>query len=276
MKIDIHSLCSDAEQDTREPQARNVVTRTLAKVEADRPARRGTRRLASVLAAAAALAALSIGAYAITRAISVRQVEKPAYTYGDETLEYPNVENVVEFSEVQPGNVVAFRTGWMPEGVTNLFTSNLTNYLEDAEMLGEGTPATSMDPQTLDSGLTHLECDYAEGEDPQCALTIDAISGANIQGREFLVDGKTNLIREGELRGMEALYIETEVDGAVGRSLVLYDADRGCAISLSSRGSFETLEKIAENLELVDTDIVSQNWDPDSDWSCLTFGGAKG
>ena len=38
----------------------------------------------------------------------------------------------------------------------------------------------------------------------------------------------------------------------------------------------ETLEKIAENLELVDTDIVSQNWDPDSDWSCLTFGGAKG
>ena len=129
MKIDIHSLCSDAEQDTREPQARNVVTRTLAKVEADRPARRGTRRLASVLAAAAALAALSIGAYAITRAISVRQVEKPAYTYGDETLEYPNVENVVEFSEVQPGNVVAFRTGWMPEGVTNLFTSNLTNYL---------------------------------------------------------------------------------------------------------------------------------------------------
>ena len=265
MKIDIHSLCSDAEQDTREPQARNVVTRTLAKVEADRPARRGTRRLASVLAAAAALAALSIGAYAITRAISVRQVEKPAYTYGDETLEYPNVENVV-----------AFRTGWMPESVTNLFSSNLTNYLEDCKMLGMETPATSLDQETLDGSLTHLECDYTEGDNSECPLTIDAISGANIQGREFLVDGKTNLIREGELAGMEALYIETEVDGAVGRSLVLYDADRGCAFSLSSRGSFETLEKIAQGLELVDTDIVSQNWDPDSDWSCLTFGGAKG
>ncbi len=78
------------------------------------------------------------------------------------------------------------------------------------------------------------------------------------------------------IRGMEALYIETEAYGAVGRSLVLYDADRGCAISLSSQGSFETLEKIAEDLELVDTDIVSQNWDPDIDWGCLTFGGAKG
>ena len=276
MKIDIHSLCSDAEQDTREPQARNVVTRTLAKVEADRPARRGTRRLASVLAAAAALAALSIGAYAITRAISVRQVEKPAYTYGDETLEYPNVENVVEFSEVQPGNVVAFRTGWMPEGVTNLFTSNLTAYLADSEMLGMETPATSLDQETLDGSLSHLECDYTEGDNSECPLTIDAISGANIQGREFLVDGKTNLIREGELAGMEALYIETEVEGDVGRSLVLYDAGRGCAISLSSRGSFETLEKIAENLELVDTDIVSRDLNPDWDWSCLGLGGSKG
>ena len=276
MKIDIHSLCSGLEQDHREPNARNVVTRTLAKVEADRPARRGTRRLTAVLAAAAALAALSIGAYAISRSINVKQVENPVYTYQNEALEYPGVENVVQFDEVQPGNVVAFRTGWLPEGVTNLYSSNLTDYLADSEMLGVETPATSMDSETLDGSLTHLECDYAEADDPQCPLTIDAISGANIKDREFLVDGKTKLIQEGELCGMEALYIETEVDGAVGRSLVLYDAGRGCAFSLSSRGSFETLEKIAQGLELVDTDIVSQNWDPESDWSCLTFGGAKG
>ncbi len=277
MKIDIHSLCSELEQETRAPEARNVVARTLARVEAEmRPARRGTRRLTAVLAAAAALAALSIGAYAITRAIHVRQVEHPVYTYGDETLEYPNVENVVEFEEVQPGNVVAFRTGWMPEGVTHVFSSNLSNYLEDCEIAGLETPSTAMDRDTLDESLTHLECDYTEGENSECPLTIDAISGANIAGREFLVDGKANLIRERELRGMEALYIESEAYGAVGRSLVLYDAGRGCVISLSSQGSFETLEKIAENLALVDTDIVSQNWDPDTDWGCLTFGGAKG
>ena len=276
MKIDIHSLCSDLEQEVREPQARNVVTRTLAKVEADRPARRGTRRLTSVLAAAAALAVLSIGAYAITRAIHVRQVEKPVYTYQDETLEYPNVENVVEFSEVQPGNVVAFRTGWMPDGVTHVVSFNLSTYLEDCEIAGMEAPSTALDRDTLDESLTHLECDYTEGENSECPLTIDAISSANIADREFLVDGKANLIREGELRGMEALYIETEAYGAVGRSLVLYDAGRGCAISLSSQGSFETLEKIAQDLELVDTDIVSQNWDPDIDWGCLTFGGAKG
>ena len=127
MKIDIHSLCSGLEQDHREPNARNVVTRTLAKVEADRPARRGTRRLTAVLAAAAALAALSIGAYAISRSINVKQVENPVFTYQNEALEYPGVENVVQFDEVQPGNVVAFRTGWLPEGVTNLYSSNRTD-----------------------------------------------------------------------------------------------------------------------------------------------------
>ena len=275
MKIDIHTLCSDQEQ-IREPEVRNVVTKTMAKIEAAHPVRRSTRRLTAVLAAAAALAVLSIGAYAISRSLNVKQVESPVYTYEDEALEYPNVENVVQFDEVQPGNVVAFRTGWMPEGVTNLFTSNLTAYLADSEMLGMGAPATALDQDTLDQSLTHLECDYTEGDNSECPLTIDAFSGANIAGREFLVDGKTNLIREGELCGMEALYIETEVDGAVGRSLVLYDAGRGCAFSLSSRGSFETLEKVAQGLELVDTDIVSQNWDPDSDWGCLTFGGAKG
>ena len=276
MKIDIHTFCSGLEQEDREPSARNVTTRTMAKIEAERPARRGTRRLVSVLAAAAVLATLSLGAYAISRAINVKQVEKPTYDLDGEVLEYPNVENVVQFDGVQTGNVVAFRTGWMPDGVTNVHTANLANYLEDCEMMGFEMPETAMSRDELEAGLVHLECDYAEVDNPECALTIDVSSAANIADREFLVDGKASLIKEGELCGMEALYIESEVDGAVGRSLVLYDADRGCAISLSSRGSFETLEKVAQGLELVDTDIVSQNLNPDSDWSCLTFGGAKG
>ncbi len=276
MKIDIHTFCSGLEQESREPSARNVTTRTMAKVDAARPARRGTRRLVSVLAAAAALAALSLGAYAITRAINVRQVDKPAYTYDGEVMEYPEVENVVQFDNVQSGNVVAFRTGWMPDGVTNVYTSNLTNYLADCAQMGFEVPETSLPQDVLEGSLTHLECDYAEADNPQCALTIDVGSAGNIKDRDFLVDGKANLIQEGELCGMEALYIESEVDGAVGRSLILYDEERGCAVSISSRGSFETLEKVAQGLELVDTDIVSQNLDPDSDWSCLTFGGAKG
>ena len=276
MKIDIHSFCSDLEQENREPSARNVMTRTMAKVEADRPARRGTRRLVSVLAAAAALAALSLGAYAITKAINVKQVENPVYTYGDEAVEYPGVENVVQFGEVESGNVVAFRTGWMPDGVTNVYSDNLSNYLEDCQMLGVETPDTAMSPDVLDQSLTHLECDYAEGDNPECPLTIDVYSAGNIKDRDFLVDGKASLLEEGEINGMEALYIESEVEGAVGRSLVLYDAGRGCAIGLSSRGSFETLEKVAQGLELVDTDIVSQDLNPGWDWNCLTFGGAKG
>ena len=276
MKIDIHSLCSDLEQEPREPSARNVATRTLAKVEADRPVRFGTRRLVSVLAAAAAVAVLSLGAYAVTRAIRVQQVENPTYSDGEQTLEYTDVENVIQFETAKPGNVVAFRAGWLPDGTVNLDGSNLLHYLEYCADVGEEVPATALSEDVLEESLTHLCLDYPDGDGELCPLTVDVYSAGTIQNRDFLVEGKSPLMQEGELNGMEALYIESEYEGMTGRYLVLHDAERGCAVVLSSLGSFETLEQVARGLELVDTDIVSEDLNPEMDWSCLPFGGAKG
>ncbi len=276
MKIDIHTLCSGMEQEAREPSASNVTARTLARVEA-RPARRGARRLVTVLAAAAVLAALSLGAYAVSRAIRVKQVDPPSYTTPEgEVLEYPSVENVLQFDEVHPGNVVAFRTGWMPEGVTRLHTSSVRDYLDWIAERGGEVPATAMDGDTLAQSLLHLECDYPDGDDSTCALTVDVYSAGDIQNRDFLVEGDVRLREERELNGMEALYLEVALEGVVGRTIVLYDAERGCAIALGATGSFETLEQVAGGLELVDTDIVSRDLNPDWDWSCLGLGGAKG
>ena len=276
MKIDIHSLCSGLEQEPREPDANNVTTRTLAKVEA-RPARRGARRLVTVLAAAAVLAALSLGAYAVSRAISVRQVDKPTYTTPEgEVVEYANVENVLQFDEVRSGNVAAFRTGWLPEGVSRLVTSSLSDYLDWIAERGGELPATAMDGDALDQSLTHLECDYPDEDGSTRALTIDIYSAGDIQNRDYLVEGDVKLREERELNGMEALYLEVELEGVVGRTILLYDATRGCAIALGATGSFGTLEQVAAGLELVDTDIVSKDLNPDWDWSCLGLGGSKG
>ena len=275
MKIDIHTLCSGLEQEPREPDANNVTARTLAKVEA-RPARRGARRLVTVLAAAAILAALSLGAYAVTRAIRVKQVQNPVYTHEGEVLEYSNVENVLQFDEVRPGNVAAFRTGWLPDGVSRLFTSSLSDYLDWIAERGGELPATAMDGDALDQSLTHLECDYPDEDGSTRALTIDIYSAGDIQNRDYLVEGDVKLREERELNGMEALYLEVELEGVVGRTILLYDATRGCAIALGATGSFETLEQVAEGLELVDTDIVSRDLNPDWAWSCLGLGGSKG
>ena len=276
MKLDIHTLCSDLEQEPREPSARNVATRTLAKVESDRPVRFGTRRLVAVLAAAAAVAVLSLGAYAVTRAIRVQQVENPVYTLEGETMEYTDVENVIQFETAKPGNVVAFRTGWLPDGAVNLDGSNLLHYLEYCADVGEEAPATALSEDVLKESLTHLSLDYPDGEGELCPMTVDVYSVGAIQNRDFLVEGKTTLMQESELNGMEALYIESQWEGMTGRYLVLHDAERGCAVVLSSLGSFETMEQVARGLELVDTDIVSEDLNPEMDWSCLGFGGAKG
>ena len=276
MKIDIHTLCSGLEQEPREPEAGNVITRTMAIIEAERPARRLSRRLITALAAAAVLAALSLGAYAVSRAIRVKQVQNPVYTHEGEVLEYSNVENVLQFDEVRPGNVVAFRTGWLPDGVSRLVTSSLSDYLDWIAERGGEVPATAMDGDALDQSLTHLECDYPGEDDSTRALTIDVYSAGDIQNRDFLVEGDVRLREERELNGMEALYLEVELEGVVGRTIVLYDADRGCAIALGATGSFGTLEQVAAGLELVDTDIVSRDLNPDWDWSCLGLGGSKG
>ena len=276
MKIDIHTLCSDLEQEPREPSARNVATRTLAKVGSDRPVRFGTRRLVAVLAAAAVLAALSLGAYAVTRAMRVQQVENPVYTLEGETMEYTEVENVLQFDVDKPGNVVAFRTGWLPDGAVNLDGSNLSEYMEDCAFAGKEVPATALSEDVLEESLTHLCLDYPDGGDELCPLTVDVYSVGTIQNRDFLVEGETTLMQESELNGLEALYMETNYGGMTGRYLVLHDAERGCAVVLSSLGSFETLEQVARGLELVDTDIVSEDLNPEMDWSCLPFGGAKG
>lgn len=276
MKIDIHTLCSGLEQEPREPDAGNVTTRTMAKIEAERPARRLSRRLITALAAAAILAALSLGAYAVTRAIRVKQVQNPVYTHEGEVLEYSNVENVLQFDEVRSGNVAAFRTGWLPDGVSRLFTSSLSDYLDWIAERGGELPATAMDGDALDQSLTHLECDYPDEDGSTRALTIDVYSAGDIQNRDYLVEGDVRLREERELNGMEALYLEVELEGVVGRTILLYDATRGCAIALGATGSFETLEQVAEGLELVDTDIVSRDLSPDWDWSCLGLGGSKG
>ena len=276
MKIDIHTLCSGLEREDREPEAGNVTARTMAKIEAERPARRLSRRLITVLAAAAVLAALSLGAYAVSRAIRVKQVENPVYTLEGETLEYTDVENVLQFDVARPGNVVAFRAGWLPDGSINLDGSNLSTYLEDCAFRGEEVPATALPEDVLEESLTHLCLDYPDGDGELCPLTVDVYSVGTIQNRDFLVEGETTLMQEGELNGLEALYIESKYGGMTGRYLVLHDAERGCAVVLSSLGSFETLEQVARGLELVDTDIVSEDLNPEMDWSCLPFGGAKG
>lgn len=276
MKIDIHTLCSGLEQEPREPDAGKVSTRTLAKIEVERPSRRGARRLVTVLAAAAILAALSLGAYAVTRAIRVQQIENPVYSLEGETMEYTDVENVLQFETAKPGNVVAFRPGWLPDGSMNLDGSNLSTYLEDCAFMGKETPATALSQDVLEESLTHLCLDYPDGDGELCPLTVDVYSVGTIQNRDFLMEGETTLMQEGELNGLEALYIESKYGGMNGRYLVLYDGERGCAVVLSSLGSFETLEQVARGLELVDTDIVSENLNPEMDWSCLPFGGAKG
>ena len=273
-KIDIHSLCSGLEQEPREPDANNVTARTLAKVEA-RPARCGARRLVTVLAAAAVLAALSLGAYAVSRAISVRQVDKPVYTIqAGATVEYSSVQNVLQFDEVRPGSLLAFRTGWLPDGVTNLHTESLRQRLDACREQGVEVPDTALDGDTLDQSLTHLECDYID--DTTRALTIDVYSADQLGDSDWLVEGEVKLREERELNGLEALYLEVELEGVVGRTIVLYDASRGCAIVLGTTGAFETLERIAEGLKLVDTDVPSEGLYPDWDWSCLGLGGSKG
>lgn len=270
MQIKIHDLCKSVGSDAdRLPNAENVQKKTMARLETA-PKTRRTPRWSIAAAVAAAVLVLAGSAWAISRAISVRQVESPTYTYDGETYVYDDANTVVKVDVPEEGTVVAFHANWLPETAYQSLTASVEDYRNDFEQRGETRPESAMDPETLQDALLYLDGSYLDAEGQEQILTVTVYSTGDLKNRDYVVLGMVELCEERELCGMEATYLQFDQGGSTVRTILLYDAARGCVIQLGSSDSFELLEQVAAGLELIDTDIVSKDMNPGWDWSCIT------
>ncbi len=340
MKIDIHKLLQ-TEQTSFQPNPERVKARTLARIQTETKPRRTARPLVRILAAAAALAVLATGAFAVSRALQTRPVEETVReSLGEIQFEVENPGVAISAPVPQEGaRVVAFRKlEWLPQSAYHPYYEKLSGFLHWAATQSGGEVLTqlsaeeqeslftsmdvsynsvTLDPETLTEkfaelagGLSEedktrvraaledrlarrgdlsesaqvltdvggLEAEeaymyyeamqYAGGEDR--VLNIRVYSAGDFSSREFLTTGETRIIKEGELGGREALYLEVEDEVAGGRHILLFDPELQCVIQISGSDSFEMLEKIAAELTLVETDIPAENLQPEWHWNLLT------
>ncbi|MCQ2445960.1 MAG: DUF4367 domain-containing protein [Clostridia bacterium] len=101
--------------------------------------------------------------------------------------------------------------------------------------------------------------------------SVHVFARPEAEGKPFLVPGKdAELVWEKEINGMDAMMVRTQETALqITESLLLYDVNKGCVVMISGTIGEEEMLKIAENMELVETDLPAQeSWLPD--WIYVT------
>ena len=242
MKIDVHTLFQP-EQDNLQPNPDRVKARTLARIAAETKPRRSARPLVRVLAAAAALAVLATGAFAISRALQTRPVEEPIHeTIGEIQFEVENPGVAISAPAPQEGaRVVGFRKlEWLPQ------TAYLPAYFGVEEMggnkaeAGENGPFLHMDVSynsvTLDPEvLTEKFAEFAGGLSEEDKARVRAALEDRLARRGDLSESAQVLTDVGGLAAEEAYMNYEAMEYAKGESHIL-------VVQVYSAGDYENRE----------------------------------
>jgi len=186
--------------------------------------------------------------------------------------------------EPERPNIVSFRYEWIPYEVTDddvdsTSLQEMLNYQKidtrelDEWLLQESyTRIVSVDPLTDGRNKENERF-----PDTQTVYNIDVYHAEQIKGTRFLGMYETELLKQGEFGGREAMWVKQEYPNAVCRMLLLYDQTYGCVVKVGVLSSgydagFDEVEKIAEHLTLIDTGIPAPPLEFDNNWMFLGVG----
>ena len=112
-------------------------------------------------------------------------------------------------------------------------------------------------PREEDSWYVYLGDQFNDEQDPRYIPWIIMVSYCDPYQKR-VIEGETSLVREGELAGYKLTEVKTEPDEyRDGQNFVLLmDEERGFMIAIVGSDSFETLEHIAEELEIRQLDEI--------------------
>ena len=271
------------EKELRQASVERVKARTMARIQGK--ARRTNKTLIRVLAAAAAVAMLTTGAIAASGLFNTRNVDRELLeAYGD----YPQMDQPGVGIEVQKpvrtenpspesatgetaglpsqDGMVAFTMDWLPENETYTGYFSILQTVENYAMTGRELQ-TEMSDETLDNLYNMIDVQYGADK----LLKVTSYSAGQYENREFLSYGDVRVVKEGELNGREAIYLEGNGMMVYERHILLYDPALCCVVHVCGmNNSFAELEQAAQAVRLVQTDVVLPAEETDWHWNMLS------
>ena len=240
--------------------------------------KRSRRRVVRIVAAAAAAVAVLCGAAAIWHYASVSNEESTYHAEGvvirtDGTLNpysYDFSHEAIIRIDTEGrtgGTYCGVQFGWLPTALV----PDQTAYLYDL--------IAYRNPEQLDGASdTQIElakdCVYSTDSTAQENYTFSCLSANEIVGCDLLMPlNDPTIVKEGMLNGLYACWIEaygTDRGADVtSHFLLLYDPEKLCAVFLG--GAFDVIEKIAENMTIVQTEIPTP--EPNQNYTYIGFHG---
>ena len=206
-----------------------------------------TALLAAVIAAALAVTALAI----VVFRTKVQPADGLTGTWnakdGNQTVYFENAKLYMTFDSDAPRHEVLIKANWLPSEPTVGSLGVYTGYLSD------------------------------DGEGPVLPYNINTFNKTDIQGIRYCFDGKETLVKQDEWKGFERTEIEVDYTGTpygyeTANYLILFSPEDNCLIYIGGTDSMETLEKIAENLEIKVGSEITELYDAGSDIAWFDLG----
>lgn len=240
--------------------------------------KRSRRRVVRIVAAAAAAVAVLCGAAAIWHYASVSNEESTYHAEGVviRTDGTPNPYSFdfshdaavrVDTEGRTDGTYCGVQFGWLPTALV----PDHTAYLYDV--------IANRNPEQLDGVAdTQIElakdCVYETDSTSQVKYTFDCKSANEIVGCDLLMPlNDPTIVKEGTLNGLYACWIDaygTDRGADVtSHFLLLYDPEKLCVVFLG--GELDVIEKIAENMTIIQTDIPTP--EPNLNYTYIGFYG---
>ena len=271
MKISVQSLFEDYEENAvslnRDADAERIWEKTRAKL----PGVKRKRPLGLVLVAAAAAVAVLCGAAAIVHYASVRDgagsyIMPDTLRYDEENKKTILVDTPFEWNNPisfdtegrTKGKVCGMRLGWLPEGWGTGYTQTAYDVIaqRDAEQ-AESLPQDERE-------LVVYTYDFFAVQDERKDYSVECMSADAVAGCDFLCSGsRTEITKQGTIGDYDAAWVETHWQRSYPASdtseelssqlLLLYDREKLCVVII--RTNWDDAERIAENLEIVETSV---------------------
>lgn len=279
MKLEIHKLLDSWQENevelSEEADLAKIRSKTLEKVREERK-RRPFLRYGLIAVAVVILLVGSV--YAAYRSISIAE-KTPGETvlFDDGEMKeriYFSPDHVITVASSGTGNMVGFRPGYLPEGDMTPIRFTLKG---DVSYFYSEEEAAAIASDVLTETNTSIR-NQQENSTWDMLYDIRLLNSARIYRQELSLNGEVSVIKEGELGDYDAIWLTLDrshhltaiLDGEeqytlrnapVQNILLLYSEEYDCLIRIAGNSellSFEELERIATELELVGTNLPAK------------------
>ena len=202
----------------------------------------------TALIAAVVAAALAVTALAAVWATTVHKTNGLSGTWGGgQRVDFRDARTYVTFDSKAPRHEYLFKANWLPSPPTYGDADGFVGYLAD------------------------------EGHGKILPYVINSYNRTDLQGIRYCFDGEAEIVRQDMWQGFERTELTIDYAGTPhsydrGNYVLLFQPEDNYLVFIGGTDSMETLEKIAENLEIRVGGELTELYDFGSDIAMLDIG----